>query len=97
MLKVVVFAGMCALAELVAAADSLYVRTGSDAIPLLRIGIWRLVLNLWRKQLGKRVRIMHLTRLGCFTCHQGRLCVPAFLCMSPANLAPGAADISFVI
>ena len=59
--------GMRALAELVAAADSLHVRTGSDAIPLLRISIWRLILNLRRKQLGKRVRIMHLTCLSCFT------------------------------
>ena len=55
--KVLLCAGMCALAELVAAADSLHVCTGSDAIPLLWIGIWRLILDIRRQQLSKRVHI----------------------------------------
>lgn len=48
-------AGMCAVAQLVATADSLHVCTGADAIPVLWVSIRRLILDLWRQQPGERV------------------------------------------
>lgn len=47
--------GMCALAQLVAAPDSLYVCTGAHAIPLLWCKLFGFILIVWRQQPCKRV------------------------------------------
>lgn len=46
---------MCAVAQLVAAPDSLYVCTGAHAVPLLWCKFFGLILIVWRQQPCKRV------------------------------------------